>query len=267
MLRHARILIVESNPFAALDLQRTLHGMGCKAPIVVPTGEEAIRLTDTAKFSVVLMELDLKGAVKGKEAAKIIQERSHASVIFMTADAERDVLETTLASNPFACLLKPMRKCILQMAIEQSLQAQNAEAGVDIACLMRGAFKKVECGNMVPLTIVSMGRTGSVVGQVEERIPRSLEAMGYALEGYWVQRRNCGSRDYFEPHFEVGTPSASTRPACGHVRDQRQERESSEEAIDCIGLSEVCRSADGSTYEVPRLKIRIVSKGTRLHRR
>jgi len=260
MLTRAKILIVESNPYVALDLQRTLHGMGHRAPIVVPTGEEAIHLTDTTRYSLVLMELDLAGAVNGKEAAKIIQERFHTSVIFMTADAERSVLETIIASNPFACLLKPIRKCILRIAVENALQAHGAEAGIETASLTAAAFRKIECSGVVPLTITAIGAKRSIVGPAQHRIPRSLEAMGYALEGYWEQRRNSGSEDYFEPRFQVGTRSEITRLGSGHARDLRDSRESPGEVIDCIGLNEVCRSADGSTYEVPRLKIRLVQR-------
>ncbi len=262
---HVRILIVESNPYVALDLQRTLHCMGYSAPIVAPTGKEAIQLSGTTRFSLMLTELDLEGSVTGKEAAQIVQERFRTPVIFMTSDAERSLVETAVASDPFACLLKPIRKCILRMAVKRVLQLHKAETGVDVAYITGTDFKRVECGNSMPLIVSSMSEASSSFGQVVQWVPRSLEAMGYALEGYWEQRWNCGSKDYLEPHFQLRTPSGSTCRNVGSKRDRSEDGESSGGAIDCVGVNEVCRSVDGSTYKVPRLRIRLVTKESRFH--
>ncbi len=259
-MKHARILIVESSPFVALDLQRTLHGMGYPAPVVVPSGDEGIRLMETATFSLVLMDLDLRGAVKGKDAAKTIGRRYNTPIIFTTADAEMSMLKTKTASNSFACLLKPIRKCILRTAVEKALLPQFSEAEPAAECVMAGEVKCVECGNASLRIIAPLGAPGSADAQGKRRAPRSLESMGYALEGYWEPRRISGSADYLEPHFQVQAPRCFTRPRRLPTPRRRTRRRTSVQTIDCIGLNEICRSSDGSTYEVPRLRIKLVSE-------
>ncbi|MDQ7782768.1 MAG: response regulator [Desulfomonilaceae bacterium] len=227
MSTHNKILIVESNAFAALDLQRTLHGMGYCAPITAPGGEEALQLIDAGRFSLVLIELELRGALQGKEVAEIIRRRTHIPVIFMTTDAERNLLETMAASNPFACLLKPIPQCLLRSAVTNALKGPGDRMGIHTACSVTGCTNGVACDGRIPTTIDTASTRFSVFGTVGRSVPRSLEAMGYTLDGHWERKRNEGAKDYLEPRFRVRGRCKGLPPALGNGPGRRGARDCS----------------------------------------
>ena len=66
----AEILIVEDNGIVARDLQNRLKNMDFDAPVMVPSGEEAIEKVKEHKPDLVLMDIMLKGEISGTEAAE-----------------------------------------------------------------------------------------------------------------------------------------------------------------------------------------------------
>jgi CheY-like chemotaxis protein len=267
MLRHAKILIVESNPFVALNLQRTLHSMGYDAPIAVPTGEEAVELVDSTRVSVVFIELDLKGHMNGKETAKRIRVHDNISVVFMTSDAERCVLETALAANHHACLLKPIRESNLRMAVEKAHRPAKTQTGLAVSYCSGAPIRMAGGSNGIPFTVNAVAFDNPSQLDPQPRVPDSLEAMGVALEGYWEQKPHPDSNNYLEARFKVGSASVLRNNRQAVTRCGKGVRESLKDGIDCVGLDEVCRAADGSVYRVPRLKIKLKAKQARLTER
>ena len=229
---------------------------------MVPTGEEAVRLVDTTPFSLMLVELDLSGIIDGKETARRIQARCDIPVIFMTTDAERSLLESVLGANSHACLLKPVGQEVLRMAMEDALGMKRAFSQVG---RVAGSRVRQGVGNGSLSRSMRTAETGIVLEVVQEpeHVPCSLEALGYSLEGYWEERAHLESGNYLEARFDVAalcrTRTAANRPTVGGRECTRLG--ATEKVIDCTGLNEICRAADGTPYKVPRLRIRPVRNG------
>ena len=79
----ARILIVEDDQIIAADLRLKVQGIGHEVIGIAISGEEAIGLAERCKPDLVLMDIQLDTAMDGLEAARIIQERTGASIIFV----------------------------------------------------------------------------------------------------------------------------------------------------------------------------------------
>ena len=66
-----RLLVVEDEPITALDELRILTNLGFTVIGIAPSCEEAIRLADSDKPDLVLMDIILEGKRDGIEAACI----------------------------------------------------------------------------------------------------------------------------------------------------------------------------------------------------
>ena len=69
----------------------------------------------------VLMDITLKGAMDGVEAAKAIGRSSDIPVIFMTAHSDDVTLQRAKMTGPFGYILKPLEERELHTTIEMAL--------------------------------------------------------------------------------------------------------------------------------------------------
>ena len=80
-----RIMVVEDEGVVALQIKESLQGMGYEVPLVALTGEEAVaRLLETEP-DLVLMDIQLKGALSGIDTAQRIRKRLDVPIVYLTA--------------------------------------------------------------------------------------------------------------------------------------------------------------------------------------
>ena len=89
----ARILIVEDERIVANDLRGRLDRIGYDVVGMACTGEDAIARAREHLPDIVLMDITLKGAMDGVEAAEEIGRASDIPVIFMTAHSDDVTLQ------------------------------------------------------------------------------------------------------------------------------------------------------------------------------
>jgi len=117
----ARILIVEDESIVAKDIQHSLTGLGYTVAGVVAFGEEAVERVGTLKPDLILMDVMLKGAMDGIEAAERIRREHSVPVIYLTAYADDDTLRRAKVTEAFGYLLKPFEDRELRTTIEMAL--------------------------------------------------------------------------------------------------------------------------------------------------
>ena len=122
-----QILVVEDEPIVALDLQQRLERMGYRVPHVVATGEAAIATASRERPQLVLMDISLKGAMDGVEAAKQIITQLRIPVVYLTAFFDDHTLERAKVTEPYGYLLKPFEERELHTTIEVALYKHQAE--------------------------------------------------------------------------------------------------------------------------------------------
>lgn len=120
-LESGRILIVEDEHLVALDLQVRLKHMGHQ-PDVAYSGEEAVQKATQSRFDLLLMDIKLKGALDGIEAAKLIRETFDVPIIYLTAYADNHTLDRARYTEPYGYILKPFQERELKAAIEMALR-------------------------------------------------------------------------------------------------------------------------------------------------
>jgi CheY-like chemotaxis protein len=115
------IMIVEDERIAAEDIRRRLVSWGYAVTAVVATGEEAILSAARFHPDLVLMDIHLRGAMDGVEAAERIQKNASVPVIYASAHSDIDTLRRARISGPFSIINKPYDDTEIRAAVELAL--------------------------------------------------------------------------------------------------------------------------------------------------
>lgn len=122
-----KVLVVEDEALIADDLRRTLTRLGYEVPVTVASGADAIASTERYRPSLVLMDIKLKGAMDGVDAAERIKHEYDVPVIFLTAHSDDATLARAKVVSPQGYLVKPFGERELRGAIEVGLHNHDLE--------------------------------------------------------------------------------------------------------------------------------------------
>lgn len=126
-MNHSRILIVEDEYVVAADLKIQLQSMGYQVVGPVSSGEQALEMAGREPLDLALMDIKLNGGKDGLETARCLHQGLDIPVIFLTAFAEKDLLERAKLSEPFGYLVKPFSYKELRASIETALYKAKKE--------------------------------------------------------------------------------------------------------------------------------------------
>ncbi|MCK4837233.1 MAG: response regulator [Desulfobulbaceae bacterium] len=121
------ILIVEDEAIIGMEIQARLVKLGYDVPVVVDTGEKAIKEAGIMKPDLILMDISLKGDLDGVEVAKNIQQSLSIPVVFLTANTDDQTFQRVKRANPFGYIQKPFQERELHNAIEIALYKSRKE--------------------------------------------------------------------------------------------------------------------------------------------
>jgi len=118
----ARILIVEDEPLAALEIQETLEKKGYIVSRVVTSGEQAVDSLIKTKPDLIIMDIHLKSFIDGIDAAHRIRLVSDTPIIYVTAYPNTAIKDRAAKTAPVAYLLKPFKEKELYSSVEKALK-------------------------------------------------------------------------------------------------------------------------------------------------
>ncbi|NDV19027.1 response regulator [Pseudodesulfovibrio sp. JC047] len=122
-----KILLVEDDAIARLDIQVALERAGYGVAGYAASGEKAIEMTDSLSPDLVLMDIQLEGAMDGVEAAREILRKFDVPVIYLTVLVDEDTLHWAKTTGPLGYLVKPVDHNELKAAIEIGLYRHQME--------------------------------------------------------------------------------------------------------------------------------------------
>jgi len=123
----ARIMIVEDEVIMALNLRQLLGNMGYAVVGAFASGEEAVQQATQVNPDLVLMDINLAGAMDGIAAAEQIRQNLPIPVIFLTAYSDETTLQRAKITEPLGYILKPLQERELYAAIEIALYRHKAD--------------------------------------------------------------------------------------------------------------------------------------------
>ncbi len=115
--KKCRILIVEDDTIIQKLIELRLEQLGYSVCGTAETGEEAIIRAMEMRPDIILMDINLNGAIDGIEAAKIIRRSSSPGIIFLTAFTDADILSRAKDVHPEGFIPKPFTDTDLRVAL------------------------------------------------------------------------------------------------------------------------------------------------------
>jgi AmiR/NasT family two-component response regulator len=112
-----RVMLVEDEVIVAWDIAETLKRLGYAIVGMADNADHAIRLAETVAPDLILMDIRLKGAQDGIEAARVIRERTGIGVIYLTAHADLATMERAASTEPLGYVFKPFSHDMLRAAL------------------------------------------------------------------------------------------------------------------------------------------------------
>jgi DNA-binding LytR/AlgR family response regulator len=120
-MKNIRVLIVEDEPIIAADLADRLNDMGYEVAQQCSSGETAIAFLAEEQVDLVLMDIQLDGAMDGIETAAVILRKHPTPIIYLTSNTEPATFARAKETRPAAFLTKPFRGKDLLHAIELAI--------------------------------------------------------------------------------------------------------------------------------------------------
>ncbi len=122
-----RILIVEDEMIVAQDIRHAVEACGYTVVAVIHSGEEAIEWAAKSHPDLVLMDIMLEKDMDGLEAAEKIHSSLDIPIIFLTAYANDQTLQSAKISEPFGYLIKPFIERELKATLEIAFYKHELE--------------------------------------------------------------------------------------------------------------------------------------------
>ncbi len=122
-----KILVVEDEWIIAQQICSNLKDFGYEVCSTASTGDDAVRLVETERPDLILMDIVLEGKMDGIGTVNKIALRFDIPVIYLTAYTNQEYLERAKHTKPFAYLVKPFKEQELYTNIEMALYKHKAD--------------------------------------------------------------------------------------------------------------------------------------------
>jgi DNA-binding NarL/FixJ family response regulator len=117
------VLVVDDEVLIAHLWCMTLEDMGLKVCGTAATAENAISMAREHRPRVVLMDVRLRGALDGVDAALAIHEQVGSKLVFITGSKEKATLERIQQDHPMSVLFKPVSDRLFKAAVKAAMEA------------------------------------------------------------------------------------------------------------------------------------------------
>jgi CheY-like chemotaxis protein len=116
-----RILVVEDEPWIAMDMQRIVADAGYDAVGLAQDANEAVQMAAETRPALVLMDIRLAGQRDGIDAAVELVRRFGIRSIFVSAHFDGTTRRRAEVAQPYAMVDKPIDPDVLLAAIQRAL--------------------------------------------------------------------------------------------------------------------------------------------------
>jgi len=115
--RPLRVLIVEDEFYISLHTRGLLQALGHVVVAVAVSADQAVRIAESERPDVVLMDIRLTGSRDGIDAADEISNRFGIASIFVTANTDRATRQRAESVHPLGFLEKPLTEQRLRLGL------------------------------------------------------------------------------------------------------------------------------------------------------
>jgi DNA-binding LytR/AlgR family response regulator len=113
-----KVLIVEDKLLIAEDIAQRLEKHSLEVVDICSSGEEAIEKAKHKNPDLILMDIELSGAMDGISAAQIISQQQSVPIIYLSEYTDSKTLDRAKKTQPANYLTKPFNEADLVRAID-----------------------------------------------------------------------------------------------------------------------------------------------------
>ena len=118
------VLIVEDDSIMGLEMKELIEGFGYCVPDVLTRGEAVAAAVKEHNPDVVMMDIRLKGAMTGIDAAREVRQVSQVPVIFLTGYKNSGTTEEVERIPCTVMLTKPVDFNLIEKTIKSIISSQ-----------------------------------------------------------------------------------------------------------------------------------------------
>lgn len=115
------ILVVEDEKISSMLLEHLLSMLSYGVSGTASTGEDAIRQVKSSRPDLIIMDVGLKGAMSGLEAAQVIRQQHEIPILFLTAYTFEEISDHHNLPDKYGFLSKPVMIEELERKLEELL--------------------------------------------------------------------------------------------------------------------------------------------------
>lgn len=104
-----RILVIEDEPFIAVDLQQLLVAEGYDVQINFQDVENALLIIEAWQPHLVLLDIQLNKEKSGIDIGNLLQQQNRIPFIYITSYSDKLTLEKVKNSRPYGFIIKPYK--------------------------------------------------------------------------------------------------------------------------------------------------------------
>ena len=116
-----RILILEDEAIATIDLRNWFEFWGYNTPIMVYSEKEALQIVQEEKLDLALIYIGLKNATCRIKFAKKITDNFDTAVVYLTSQLDDQIMRYMRATRPYGYISKPFEENQLKYTVENAL--------------------------------------------------------------------------------------------------------------------------------------------------
>jgi DNA-binding NarL/FixJ family response regulator len=117
------VLVVEDEFLIAMGLSVQIREMGLEVCATADSAGAAMKLALMHRPAIVLMDVRLRGAEDGVDAAKAIHDSIGSKIIFITGSREQQTIDRLERDQAFATLFKPISDRQLRATVNNAMRA------------------------------------------------------------------------------------------------------------------------------------------------
>src|SRR6218665_168381 len=122
-----KVLIVEDKLLTAEDIALRLKEHNMEVVGICTSGEQAVEEAISTKPDLILMDVELDGAMDGISAAQVISQQQSVPIIYLSDFTDSRTLDRAKKTLPANYLTKPFNEADLIRAIDLAFSNANAK--------------------------------------------------------------------------------------------------------------------------------------------
>ena len=122
-MKDIKLLIVEDEILVSLQMKDILHKLGISNVDTASEADEAVELAKQNRYSVILMDIYLKGVKTGIDAAKEILDIYNTNIIYISGNSDTKTMSKARETEHYDYILKPIDMRKLSESIRAAAQS------------------------------------------------------------------------------------------------------------------------------------------------